>query len=1213
MKRFRLGFVIAIAATCSLQADPPRFLAPLPQKVQEKTVEELLPIPPEATEEQKPLFEAAIEEARKQDVSVTPQAALLYRGLGHLQDEEYEDAAPYLEETLRLDPSQQAGWEGLGWAYIKTDQQTRAKALWEYFQRLMPDQALPYALLGQIAVMEREWPLADKHFSKSLSIDPDQFDVRYWYGQNLMRLGKAEEAEDIFRELIKREPDRLDIQMDLASLLIQRLEYMEAVEIYRNVNDELPDNPRFLVEQALLELRVGELRRADELCLEALELDEANLDAMSLRADIAEIAGLHDITPLQDLIGETKNPISRAALRIRLANRCIVENRNEPRQYDPDMILSLMHKAIEEDPANVDYRILYAQYLVMQNHYTKAHGVATTVLEKFNGNNIAAKKVLLELALRELRHEDALQIVADIYSGLNAHDPMGHYYRAHIFTQLGRYADAKQEIDLMEAAASKGAVLSLVYTALTESDWTPATSVRRLHEHIMALQREGWVLIAPTNIPAILKPETGDRRPTSVEDGDVPATARMVDYLMWCFTGKRKFGKKEPVNDDVPKPKKYFTIVFDGDLRSSLLLGNEVAEDFGVPFGIFVPTAPSKDYVPSRAGWDELRKYAATGNWIIGSHLHASFEKKPVDKEGKDMRAPLPNRIWNTNRNRVESMSEWDRRIRQEFRDSRYTIRHEMGLNDSAVGLVSYPFSDLGQEGACNLHSIRDPMATLVAEAARSYQVGFVQTPSGYTVFGDNLLLCRTYAPNWTDEGSDLVRHAYNNHPLFIARKMRAEIAMLMNRPNEANIMLTSLRRDGYPEDLCREIERAIHSHFQNKSRRDRPPLVTEESYMDDSTNVIIASETHEGREEPLIRLDHPFIGPLVFHSKANDQIETFGLGLRAGLDITRNTTLSFEYTDSKMEQTVRPRWNAVIVTNVPYAKSKYKFKMQTKALKGTITHRLENGTVLSASIGKTSKKRLPSNSSLTDINLQDDLNSHEFTLEGDDDIITAALGAMWNPTDNLRLQFIYDHDYVPSAVKNVDYHGFTGNVKWKPEDAWTVEAQVRYRTYSDDNAFYNAYLESMWQTSPDGGIWAGLQLATVSTSEPTDFYWTPYWDQRVLGVLRYAQHREGYHFTFDLLCGIHQEESRPARRYEMEVTREKTVMIDGVANTVEETATDYYLMEPGGSGWHKIWGFGGAYGRNLTSMLTINIEGQVMALRDYIDHSVLLYLRLRF
>ena len=1212
MKRICLGILFA-AISCAVLADPPRFLAPLPQKTQEKTLEELLPIPAEATPEQVTNNLAAIEGAREQDVSVTPQAALLYKGLGHLQDEEYEEAIPYLEETLRLDPSQQAGWEGLGWAYIRTEQLPRAKALWEYFRRLMPTQSLPYALLGQIAVLERDWHLADQHFSKSLEIEPEQFDVRYWYGQNLMRLGKAEDAEAVFRELIVREPDRLDIQLDLASLLIQRLEYGEAVEIYRRVNDELPDNPRFLVEQALLELRVGELQRADALCLQALELDPENLNAMSLRADIAELAGLHDTTPLENLIDETDDPISRAALRIRLANRCIVENRNKPHQYDPDFILNLIKQAIEDDPANVEYRILYAQLLVMENHYMQAHAVATTVLEKFNGNNNNAKQILLEIALREMRHEDALQILSDIYSGLNENNPLSYWYRAHIYSQQGRYADAKREIDLMEAAANQGAVLSLVYTALTESDWTPHTSVRRLHEHILSLQREGWVLVPATDLPMLLKPDKGENRASAAKDGSVPATARLVDYFTWCFTGKRRFGPNANAIDNDPKPKKYFTILFDGDLRSSLLLGNEVAEDFGVPFTIFVPTAPSKDYVPQRAGWDELRKYAETGNWIVGSHLHKSFEKQPVDKDKLDYRAPLPNRLWNDERNRVESMSEWDRRIRHEFRDSRSTLRKEMGKYDVDVPLVSYPFSDLGQEGACNLYSIRDPAGTLVAEAARSFQVGFVRTKTGYTTFGDNLLLCRSYAPNWTDEGADIVRHAYENHPLFMARKMRAEIAMLMNHPNEANEMLAALRRDGYPEELCREIEKAIHSHFQNKSRRERPPLVTEESYHDDNTNVVISAETHEGKGDPLVHLDHPFIGPIVTHSKANDQIEIFGYGARAGLDITRNTTFSLEYMDSKMEQTVRPRWDAVIITNVPYAKSKYKFKMQSKSLMGTLTHRMESGTILSASLGLVNKKRLPSNADLTDVNLQDDLNSHEFTLDDDDDLIAAVLGAQWNPTDNLRLHFIYDRNYVPSAVKNVDYHGFTGNVKWRPEDAWEVEARVQYRTYSDDNAFYNGFLESMWQTSQDSGIWAGFQLSTVSTSEPHDFYWTPYWDQRVFGVLRYTQHRDGYHFTFSLLGGIHQDEARPERLYETEVKHEKTVMVDGVANTVEETGIEFVPMETSASGWHKIWGFSGTYEKNLTSRLTLNIEGEVVALRDYIDHSLLIYLRLSF
>ena len=120
-----------------------------------------------------------------------------------------------------------------------------------------------------------------------------------------------------------------------------------------------------MLEQAMLELKVGELVRADELCREILELDEENLDAMRLRADIAEISGLNDITPLEDLIEQTENPIQRAALSIRLANRCIAENRHKAGSYDQGKIIGLVESAIADNPTSVDYRLLFAQILFM--------------------------------------------------------------------------------------------------------------------------------------------------------------------------------------------------------------------------------------------------------------------------------------------------------------------------------------------------------------------------------------------------------------------------------------------------------------------------------------------------------------------------------------------------------------------------------------------------------------------------------------------------------------------------------------------------------------------------------------------------------------------------------------------------------------------------------------------------------------------------------
>ncbi|MDD2348810.1 MAG: tetratricopeptide repeat protein, partial [Kiritimatiellae bacterium] len=156
-------------------------------------------------------MEQAIAEARATDVSTTVPAALLYRGLMLSQEERYAEAAPFLEEALRQDPSQQAGWEALGWAYIRTDRKEQAWQLWEYFQQLMPNEWMPYNLLAQGAIMKQDWRAADVHFKKALELKPDLFDLRFWYARNLLRIGEPDEAEQVFRQLIKEEPDRLDI------------------------------------------------------------------------------------------------------------------------------------------------------------------------------------------------------------------------------------------------------------------------------------------------------------------------------------------------------------------------------------------------------------------------------------------------------------------------------------------------------------------------------------------------------------------------------------------------------------------------------------------------------------------------------------------------------------------------------------------------------------------------------------------------------------------------------------------------------------------------------------------------------------------------------------------------------------------------------------------------------------------------------------------
>jgi len=122
----------------------------------------------------------------------------------------------------------------------------------------------------------------------------------------------------------------------------------------------------------------------------------------------------------------------------------------------------------------------------------------------------------------------------------------------------------------------------------------------------------------------------------------------------------------------------------------------------------------------------------------------------------------------------------------------------------------------------------------------------------------------------------------------------------------------------------------------------------------------------------------------------------------------------------------------------------------------------------------------------------------------------------------------------------------------------------------------------------PDEGFWFGLDASTVSSSEASDFYWTPYWDQRVMAILRYLQVRQGYSFRLDMLIGLQREQGRmPRREEEVDLS----------------TAAD----------WEYAWGFSSAYNKRLYKHLDLFVDANVMALREYIDHRFLLGFNLGF
>lgn len=1182
-------------------------------------------------------IEAALEEARETDVDVAMQLAMLYKGLGLFQDEEYDEAILYLEEALRMDPSLTAGWEALGWAYVRTDRPEQAFKLWEYFRTLMPDDWMPYNMLSQASIMQQDWVRADEMFRKMLEIKPELFDQRYWFAQNLLRIGKMDEAEATLRDLIARESGRLDVQIDLANLVTHKFAYEEAAQIWRHINDELPGNPKFLMNQAEMEMRIGELRIADALCEDVLTSDDVDTDfpdearrARTLRVNIADFedSSANSVKRLLDLIERTEDSAERSDQRLRLANRCRMQLQDDPSLYTADEILAIIRDAVNDNPYNVEAMVLYAEQSVIAQNYRSAEAAARHVLEKFNRNNIRAKDVLFECALHSRRFDDAAQIVYDRYAKSDPTDPMRYRALSRIHMAKGEFQEALRLIDQMESDAQRGTVLTLLYHGLTESDWIATTSARRLREHVNALQDAGFTFISPSDIPRYAGLREGQSSISTVEKK--PWLARTIDYLVYQVSGYRRFKPGEHADFRDQKPMKVVSLTFDDGLRSSFILGTDIAHYVGARFGMFVMTEPQEDYQPSVAGWEEIRKHVASGAWEIGSHLYSAHDLMPVDREGRDIRRSLPNRLWLPGKNRIESMNEWDARMQREFRLSREIMAEELGPLDCEVPMVAYPFGEVGQESTCNLIGLRNPMKSIISEASRTYQLGFVENLCGYTTVGDNLLTARRYEPSWNDEGSDVVRAIYEYHPVFMARRTRVELALYMNRPHMANETLTLLRRDGYPEELCREIERDISQHFRNIPDRPELPLVAlnqapsetnadgervetptfnpfsadleadlalaekqaleaakREGYTKtagDSMASAAAGSMQDADDSPWVALSAPFLNGEVLNEKANDQFELTGYGMRAGLNVNPRTTLSAEWFERDIDQAFHPRWNAV--TNDMAKVLTREFEATRTDLRLRWSHRTSGSATISVSLGFVSLDLNYTAQNTAD--LEDEPGTRIFYPSSRDSTIVGDLGVVWHPRNDMRLHLFYAKDVVMSAVKFISSDSIGGVVDWRPWDALSITTKGQYWSYSDDNALFNMTSTALVDILPDMGVLAGVEGYVITSSEACDYYWTPYWDQRVMGLVRYKRLHKGYDFELDFKVGLQREDGRPLRRRQD----------DGLS-----ASTD----------WGYIWGFRSKYYQQLTDIFSLGIEGNVTALREYVDHQIVIGLTAQF
>lgn len=1062
----------------------------------------------------------------------------LEEGIALAREQRHAEAIPILEEVIRMEPTSMPAWEQLGWCYWMSGRKEDAVALWQRLLALDPGNPAPYSYLGRAAVANNDLEKAAEYNRKSLELNPNQPNVRFDLARILLWKGTPDDAMPILEEIAARDPNRVDVMLELARAKTFAWQFESALPLWQKLRETAPDELSYMAAEALCRLHTNEPDAARELAtrvLETLPNDPYALDVMACLAEFSE-SPASAIPHFRKLMEVAATPQERERWRVRTIRMMVRLNRAEPRVHGLRDAVSLTRERIEYDPKSVDARLLLAELQLMDGMLPDAERQFIAVLREFNPYNIRARRGLMETYLAAKQYDRAREQLVAI-SRFNPQDPYLLYQLARLESARGDFFKAHEALDKLEAAGQRGAVAVLLYHGLTPSRYfSEALAVERFREHIVALQKVRARFVTCSEIPQML----GQNRTQSPSSQPVllgPGFARPAGALPLTVA-----------------------ISFDDARRDSMKYGTEIGKELGTVFSMHVPAGYILRNHSFISSWDQLRKYQQEGCWEFGGHMLDGAILAPVDSSGRQWHA-LPNLNWNTNAARMETLAEYERRLGTEFSESRRVLTEQLG---GPMNYVSYPFGDIGQEDETN---VDDPSGRILVHARRHFEAGFIQSVFGYAVAGDDPLLYQRHEMDRWMSGEDMVDYLYEHHPIFLARRLRAEYSALQGKLYRAREALESLELDGYPERPLAKVKKYVNDRLSQAfgAPVQGPGSITKSPWT--------------------VEIRKPYVGANGEFFRDNQERRNWRLFGLAGVNVTPNLLLEGRAGIGRLTQDVTDIvTNAVVAgatTNTTFSGSSNRIDIDERDAGGRVVFTFPNGIYLAG-----------------------DVLQRSFSGDVSRDRIAWALETQVRPFQPLDILARYEHDMAPSALavlQDIEYDLFTvvGNVRVR--DDWNVVAAATRYDFSDDNTRDHLTATSSWTLDPRTGLRLGARVSYDTAEQESRAYWTPYHLQRYYAEGGFQGNYLRMYYNVRLRLGIGREDVRPEelQRYQATVARAAVQQFDAGPPPEED--------------WETVFGLAASARRPIGEHWVVNGEFSYNKNPNYNEVTLLGGLRYRF
>ncbi len=999
--------------------------------------------------------------ARAEEPSATPSPSvtLEYQTIqAQLDAGSNTVAIAALEEMIRRDPSQYKAWEMLGWAYWKIGERGKTIALWEKLRFIDPKLPLPCNQLARACVETNGLSQAIGYLRESLRIAPDQPDTLFYLARVLRWNSEFPESIQYLEKSLALRPDDKNIQLELARACTADWQYAKALPIWRQLLTGEPDNTEYASQAALCELHTGNREAALEQATEIITQNPDDRRTLEVAISAAELSDqpADALEPMRNLMDMQTTEAERERVRVRLIRLLIHLFNSDPAQYGLEEAVKLARERVDAYPDSADSYLLLGELYTMDAQLDKSIEYFDHVIQKLNPYNRRAYRGLFEVYVAKKDFAKARIQLAGMAS-FNPQDPYIHFHEARLEAARGDYYAARAALDRLEAAGARGAVACLLYHGLTPSPYfMDALFVDRFREQMQALIDANAEFVRAGDLPGLLGPAQ-----------TAPTTGRPPES----------------------HPPLRVQISFDDARRDSMRYGTQVAQELGLVFTMYIPVGYVQRSHSFICSWDQLREYQKTGGWEFGSHLLNAAILSPINAGGT-LWHNLPNRIWLPDAGRQENPEEYLQRLKTDFGESRRILQAELGGTFNAA---SYPFGDIGQEDVTN---VKNPVQTVLACSGENYEAAFIQSRFGYAVAGDNPLLYQRIEPdNWIS-GSNLVQLVYENHPVFLARRMRAEFAALEGKPHLALRMLKQLRQDGYPAASCDKVSKYVRSRLAGQTGESGLLAVQENTRFWD------------------MDVRKPSVGVTVEYFRDNQERQNWGLSAEGGANLTKPLRLGVHAGVGQLKQEV--------TSNDLNEAEGRTLTVDEKNAGVTGNYKFSNGA-----------------------NLAGDLTLRSFSGDASHDEAAYSVETQFRPILFVDVMLRLEHDMVPSALAvydHVRYDAPLGYAVIRLQDWWDATLSGAYYDFSDDNNREHLRAGTSWTVWERTGMNIGLNYAYATSDEARDAYWTPYEMNRYFAEVGFKGTRLNTYYNVSFRYGIGRESIRPedTEEYErkMEIAR---------------------------------------------------------------------------